>query len=385
MNIPQNHTMKTYLVGGAIRDFVFNRSIAEKDWLVVGASVQQMLDWGFIPVKQHIPVFRHPKTQEVYALARTERKIAAGYHGFEFIANPTVTLEEDLARRDLTINAMALEISPHEPLQEKHLTQIIDPYKGSHDLSAKILRHISSTFQEDPLRVLRLARFYGKLPDFTIAPDTLELVQRVVDSHELEALAPERVWVEIYKGLKLTHTSRMWLCLEKYNILKKIWPEFTTLLVPSLSMVDKLHLQNNSCYLKWAILASHLPPELLSSQMLDHKIPQKFQYVADKVARFRQILWRLPTSMEEVLDTWNACGGLRQADLVQGVLDCAQAINRPSSGAYAHWQTLWHILQNINYQSLVQEGLELGYVGKDLPPFIRQKQLQALLGSTRGR
>jgi tRNA nucleotidyltransferase (CCA-adding enzyme) len=183
--------VKLYQVGGSIRDELLGLPVKDRDWVVVGASPQELLAQGYIPVGKDFPVFLHPHTKEEVALARTERKTAPGYHGFHFHAAPEVSLEQDLMRRDLTINAMAR--APNG--------ELIDPYGGQRDLQAKILRHVSPAFAEDPVRILRIARFAARLPNFTIAPETLALMQDMVQAGEVDALVPERVWQEMARGL----------------------------------------------------------------------------------------------------------------------------------------------------------------------------------------
>ena len=183
--------MKIYLVGGAVRDKLLGIPVKEKDWVVVGATPKEMLDLKFKQVGKDFPVFIHPKTGEEYALARTERKSGHGYTGFTFDANPNVTLEEDLKRRDLAINAIA----------EDEDGNIIDPFNGQKDIKDKKLRHVSDAFSEDPLRVLRIARFCSKLDDFVIVPRTMAKIKEIVQSGELEYLTPERVWLEIHKSI----------------------------------------------------------------------------------------------------------------------------------------------------------------------------------------
>src|SRR5690606_38362066 len=185
--------MEIYEVGGAVRDALLGRPIRERDWLVVGTRPEEMTALGFKQVGKDFPVFLHPKTGEEYALARTERKIGPGYTGFAFDTSPEITLQQDLARRDLTINAMA---------RDEH-GQIIDPWGGRRDLANGVLRHVSDAFREDPLRVLRVARFAARFKslDFRVAEETLELMREIVESNELEALRPERVWQETSKAL----------------------------------------------------------------------------------------------------------------------------------------------------------------------------------------
>jgi len=207
--------MRSYVVGGAVRDALLGLPVQDQDHVVVGATPQQMLDAGFRAVGKDFPVFLHPKTHEEYALARTERKTAPGYHGFSFHAAPDVTLEQDLIRRDLTINAMALGDDG----------DIVDPYGGRRDLEARLFRHVSEAFAEDPVRILRIARFAARLPDFRVADATNALMRQMVDAGEVDALVPERVWQELARGLMQRRPSRMLDVLRDCGALARILPE----------------------------------------------------------------------------------------------------------------------------------------------------------------
>ncbi len=218
--------MNIYCVGGAVRDELLGLPVKDRDYVVVGSTVQAMLDAGYKPVGKDFPVFLHPKTYEEYALARTERKTAAGYKGFIVHASPEVTLEEDLARRDLTINAIAKAVNTET--QDKHGT-LIDPFNGIADIQAKILRHVSDAFAEDPVRILRAARFAARFTDFTVAPETMRLMCQMVNNGEVDALVPERVWQELSKGLMEQKPSRMFEVLRACGALQKILPELDKL------------------------------------------------------------------------------------------------------------------------------------------------------------
>ncbi|MDQ7743654.1 multifunctional CCA addition/repair protein [Hydrogenophaga pseudoflava] len=219
--------MDIYLVGGAVRDALLARDTAtaahvDRDWVVVGATPEAMAASGFLPVGKDFPVFLHPRTHEEYALARTERKTAPGYHGFAFHTDPGVTLEEDLARRDLTINAMAVaQAEADDPAG----AALIDPHGGLHDLRHRVLRHVTGAFAEDPVRILRLARFAARFPDFTVAPDTRALMVRMVDHGEVDHLVPERVWQELSRGLMEQRPSRMFEVLRDCGALARLLPE----------------------------------------------------------------------------------------------------------------------------------------------------------------
>jgi len=207
--------MKRYLVGGAVRDALLGRPGSDRDWVVVGARAQEMLDAGYLPVGRDFPVFLHPQTKEEHALARTERKTGPGYHGFEMHADPGVTLEDDLLRRDLTINAIA----------QDEAGTLIDPHGGQRDLAAKVLRHVSPAFAEDPVRILRLARFAARFDGFTVAPETLALMRAMVEAGEVDALVPERVWQELARGLMEARPSRLFEVLRACGALARLLPE----------------------------------------------------------------------------------------------------------------------------------------------------------------
>jgi tRNA nucleotidyltransferase (CCA-adding enzyme) len=207
--------MKAYVVGGAVRDQLMGAPSNDRDWVVVGATPEEMIAAGFTPVGRDFPVFLHPQTHEAYVLARTERKLGAGYHGFVFHAAPDVTLDDDLARRDLTINAMALDEGG----------QLIDPFGGRADLDARVLRHVGPAFAEDPVRILRLARFAARFADFRVADETLQLARSMVDAGEVDALVPERVWQEISRGLMEAKPSRMLETLRECGALARLLPE----------------------------------------------------------------------------------------------------------------------------------------------------------------
>ena len=207
--------MKTYAVGGCVRDQLLGVPVTDRDWVVVGATPGEMNAAGFRAVGKDFPVFLHPQTSEEYALARTERKTARGYHGFVFHAAPDVTLEEDLARRDLTINAMALD----------EAGRLIDPFGGRADLEAKVLRHVGPAFAEDPVRILRVARFAARLPEFRIAEETTRLMRSMAEAGEVDALVPERIWQELARGLMEARPSRMFEALRGAGALVRLLPE----------------------------------------------------------------------------------------------------------------------------------------------------------------
>ena len=222
--------MKTYLVGGAVRDALMGLPVQDRDWVVVGATPQMLLDQGYLQVGQDFPVFLHPETKEEYALARTERNTAPGYRGFAVNAAPDVTLEEDLARRDLTINSIAVPSEMAGATGQFSISDsLVDPYGGRHDIAHKVLRHVTPAFREDPVRILRLARFAARFTDFTVAPETQALLREMVDAGEADHLVAERVWQELSRGLMESKPSRMFAVLRDCGALARLLPELDRL------------------------------------------------------------------------------------------------------------------------------------------------------------
>ena len=218
--------MRVYVVGGAVRDELLGLPVKDCDYVVVGATPEHMVEQGFKPVGKDFPVFLHPATHEEYALARTERKTAPGYQGFTFHTAPDVTLDEDLARRDLTINAMARAV---EIAGVSEARIIIDPFGGRRDLAARVFRHVGPAFAEDPVRILRVARFAARFADFTVAPETLALMQGMVAAGEVDALVPERVWQEMAHGLMEDAPQRMFTVLRDVTALARVAQELDAL------------------------------------------------------------------------------------------------------------------------------------------------------------
>jgi tRNA nucleotidyltransferase (CCA-adding enzyme) len=211
--------IQVYTVGGAVRDGLLGLPVQDRDYVVVGATPEEMVRLGFQPVGKDFPVFLHPQSHEEYALARTERKTARGYKGFQVFSSPDVTLEEDLIRRDLTVNAMAMDVDG----------RIVDPYGGQTDLANRMLRHVSPAFSEDPVRILRVARFSARFTEFGIAPETMALMQTMVADGEVDELVPERVWQELARGLMENRPSRMFTVLRECGALARLIPELDRL------------------------------------------------------------------------------------------------------------------------------------------------------------
>ena len=267
--------IRVYVVGGAVRDRLLGLPVQDRDHVVVGATPEEMSALGFQPVGKDFPVFLHPDTHEEYALARTERKTSRGYKGFAVYATPDVSLEEDLRRRDLTINAMA----------DSDDGEIIDPYRGQADLKARVLRHVSEAFIEDPVRILRVARFSARFLDFTVAPETLDLMRSMVTDGEVDALVPERVWQELSRGLMETKPSRMFRVLRDCGALARLLPELDRLFgVPQnpkshleidtgdhvMRVIDRAAMENFALPVRYAALLHDLGKGLTPAEKWPH-------------------------------------------------------------------------------------------------------------------
>jgi len=272
--------MKIYSVGGAVRDELLGLPVADRDYVVVGATPEEMVRQGYKPVGKDFPVFLHPQTKQEYALARTERKTAPGYKGFVFHTAPDVTLEQDLARRDFTINAIAKD--------EKG--NIIDPFGGAADLKAGVLKHVSDAFSEDPVRILRAARFAARF-GFTIAPETLLLMRKMVDNGEADALVPERVWQEFARGLMEKTPLRMFGVLLECGALAAVAPELDAHLededppYPSLAALDAAAQAGAPLAVRFAALARLLDPLAVESLCNRLKVPGDCRDLALLAAR----------------------------------------------------------------------------------------------------
>ncbi|MFM1869758.1 MAG: hypothetical protein RLY99_502 [Pseudomonadota bacterium] len=334
--------MKTYVVGGAIRDELLGLPVKDLDYLVVGATPEEMIAKGFRPVGQDFPVFLHPDTCAEYALARTERKTAPGYKGFIFHADEHVTLEEDLARRDLTINAMAREIDSNGVV----VGSLIDPFGGQKDLQDKLFRHVGDAFVEDPVRLLRVARFAARFPSFGVAPNTLKLLKEIGQSGELDALVKERVWQEFSKGLLSEKPSRMLDVLDAIEVFEKFFP--SDLLLKSnrkfFDYIDQSKSLNFNLQQRCAVLLCGLDAEIINAwsakwgipsdcrdyALLGHELHQKIELGLSKAEGVLQILdrvdvWRKPDRFNELIDVIKLIGD--SAELLMKGYIAAKKVN----------------------------------------------------------
>jgi tRNA nucleotidyltransferase (CCA-adding enzyme) len=399
--------MKTYLVGGAVRDSLLEIPIKERDWVVVGATVQEMLDLGFKPVGKEFPVFLHPKTRDEYALARTEKKIGRGYHGFEFHADPDVTLEEDLKRRDLTINALA---------QDDDGT-IIDPFHGQQDLKNKILRHVSNAFAEDPVRILRVARFAARFADFKIAPETMQLMKNMVQTGEVNALVAERVWQELERALCERHPKRFIEVLRECGALKIIFPEIDALFgVPNpvewhpeidsgihtlmtLQMAVKLTYDPT---IRFAVLVHDVGKAKTDKELLpEHHghekigvalvkdlcerlhVPRKYQDLAEMVTKYHGASYKInefsPNAVLRLLEKLDA---FRRPERFEKFLIACEADARGRKGfedrlfpEADHLRKIFAACANINIKEIVEK-----YSGEKIARAIHDKRLKIIKG-----
>lgn len=399
-----------YLVGGAVRDQRLGLTINERDWVVVGSTPDALLELGFRQVGKEFPVFLHPTTKEEYALARTERKMGPGHRGFEAFASPDVTLEDDLARRDLTINAIAIDASG----------VVYDPYQGCDDLEKRILRHVTDAFSEDPLRVLRVARFAARFNHlgFRIADETLTLMQNISDSGELGTLSSERIWRETEKALRTDSPRVFFELLRECRALVHIYPEVDALFgveqrvlyhpeidagLHTMLALDQICMQSSEPTMRFATLVHDLgkattPQELLpshrghearSAELTDKlcdriKVPNEFRNLAVRVARHHlnchRALELKPATIEKMLsslDTW------RREDYLVGFVNCCMADARGRTGLESRpYPQFDFLLECADAAKKIDIGAlqKTGLTGEKLGEGIRSARIQAIAG-----
>jgi tRNA nucleotidyltransferase (CCA-adding enzyme) len=300
--------MKIYRVGGAVRDALLGLPVQDIDYVVTGSTPEQMIATGYTPVGNDFPVFLHPTSKAEYALARTERKSAPGYHGFVFHCDANVTLEQDLQRRDLTINAMAVAD------QDSSNQTIIDPFGGQRDLAAKVFRHVSDAFSEDPVRILRLARFAARFDQFSIAPETMQLMCSMVTSGEVDALVPERVWQEIARGLVEANPSRLLEVLHATGALKRIIPEFDQSYgLHMRQAVDFAAQQHQPLAVRWAALCTAIQPDSVLKIGDRLRIPADLRDMALLASREQQQIKGVGTlTADSIVNLLERCDALRR-------------------------------------------------------------------------
>ena len=410
--------MQTYLVGGAVRDALLGLPVQDRDWVVVGATPQHMIDAGYTPVGRDFPVFLHPQTHEEHALARTERKVGAGYHGFTFHADASVTLEDDLVRRDLTINAMAQAADG----------TLIDPHGGARDLQAQVLRHVSHAFTEDPVRILRLARFAARFHAFTVAPETTALMRQMVDAGEVDALVPERVWQELSRGLMEAHPSRMFEVLRSCGALPRLLPEVERLwgvpqradyhpevdtgvhLMMVLDMAARLHAEGGAALpvplaVRYACLGHDLgkgttPPDVLPRH-LGHeersvalvralsarlRVPTDCKELAEVVAREHGHIHKsLDFSAAALVRLLERCDAFRKPERLTPILQACEADARGRLGfedrpypQAPHLQAALRAAQGVNTATVAAHATARGATGPKIAEAIHAARIDAV-------
>ncbi|MEL7292130.1 MAG: multifunctional CCA addition/repair protein [Pseudomonadota bacterium] len=400
--------MQRYLVGGAVRDQLLNIDVYDQDWVVVGATPDELMALGYTPVGKDFPVFLHPRTKQEHALARTERKTSSGYTGFDCYFAPDVTLEQDLERRDLTINAMA---------QDQH-GNIIDPFNGQTDLQDRLLRHVSAAFIEDPLRVLRVARFAAKLHhlSFTVAPETLKMMREISHSGELEHLTPERVWQEWHKSLSTRNPQIFLDVLKQCDALKVVLPEIDALF--GVPQPEKWHPEVDTgvhtlLVAKQAALLSDSLPVRFASQVHDlgkgitpesewpsHKlhchtglklikklcerirVPNEFKDLALMVCEQHSNIHRAAELRPETkLKVLNKFDVWRKPERLEDILLCCMADSRGRTGyeeieypQKALFEQAYRAALSVNVQDIIKDGFK----GADIRTEMEKRRVEAI-------
>lgn len=359
---------QVYLVGGAVRDALLELPVIDHDWVVTGATPEQLERKGFQQVGKQFPVFLHPKSKEEYALARKEKKQGEGYTGFICDFSPDISLEEDLERRDLTINAIA---------QDKNGT-LIDPFNGQQDLLDRVFRHVSEAFIEDPLRVLRVARFAARFQHFgfTIAPETLSLMQKISDSGELSTLSAERIWKELEKALTTRHADVFFSVLKEANALETLFPGFiwgnNKTLTDTLNQVELTPAQ------RWAILCKDTPLAKLTQLHQRIRCPNQFKILAEQTRSFleNQCIPMDSVAWENWLTSVNAI------KKPQPFILLIEVLSHLTNSKTEHWQLLRNTTATINAAGLIKQGLsgaELGQALKKVRAEALDKTLSPLI------
>ncbi|QXH51992.1 multifunctional CCA tRNA nucleotidyl transferase/2'3'-cyclic phosphodiesterase/2'nucleotidase/phosphatase [Pseudomonas fakonensis] len=365
--------MQIYKVGGAVRDRLLGRPVSDVDWLVVGATVEQMQAQGFRPVGADFPVFLHPHTGEEYALARTERKSGRGYGGFTFHASPDVTLEDDLIRRDLTINAMA----------EDEQGTLYDPYHGKRDLDQRLLRHVSPAFAEDPLRVLRVARFAARYAPlgFKVADETLALMRQIGESGELQALTAERSWKEIERALMESEPQVFIEVLRSCGALEHLMPELAQG-ADTLAALHQAAQRQQALPVRWACLLRGLEPAAIKALNQRFKAPRECQELAVLVGEFAeradQALAMAPANLLEMLQKFDVYR--RPQRFEDFIAACEMAALGPGYPQGEYLRGAAEAARAVDVKPLVEQGL----TGQALGEALKGERLKALEAYTAG-
>lgn len=353
--------MEIYLVGGAVRDQLLGLPVKEKDWVVVGATQDEMLKRGFRQVGKDFPVFLHPKTHEEYALARVERKIGRGYTGFNFDTSPKVTLEEDLLRRDLTINAIAISADG---------SHTVDPYHGKNDLEKKLLRHVSPAFVEDPVRILRVGRFAARFAQygFTVAPETIDLMKNMVTSGEVDALVAERVWKELERALAEKNPEQFFQVLTDCDAMPVLFPDIKKSNIEKLQQAATL---SNDKEIRFAVLLYGLTPDQIKKLCDRYRVPSTYRELALLVAQYSDnSLKAKKLSASELLNLFQVTDAYRREERFKKFLVASELI--ATTPVSMQWLIeLYDAVKTIDLSSTVSLNLK----GKEIGDYINQERL----------
>jgi tRNA nucleotidyltransferase (CCA-adding enzyme) len=355
--------ISVFEVGGAVRDEIMGLPVVDRDWVVVGSNPAEMMAAGFRPVGKDFPVFIHPTNGQEYALARTERKTAKGYHGFSFQASPDVTLEQDLFRRDLTINAIAKDSSG----------VLIDPHGGIADIRGRCFRHVSLAFEEDPVRILRLARFAARFADFTVHLDTLGLMKKMVQAGEVDALVAERVWQELARGLMENTPSRMLQVLEQCGALPKLLGQVSKENLHRIRHeLDRSASQSAPLTVRFALLGAALTPSSIERLKLPSDV---FELSRLKFAVEANIF-----RFEDIAQTLQRCDVIRRPERFSELLQCLKITHEAQGPAFlkiaANWQQLAHTYCSVDAGEIAQSSGEKN--GAAIKILVAQARKQAL-------
>lgn len=368
--------MKIYLVGGAVRDKLLGLPVKEKDWVVVGATVKDMLAKGFRQVGKEFPVFLHPETNEEYALARMERKTDPGYKGFVFDTSPHVTLEEDLIRRDLTVNAMA----------ETPEGELIDPYHGKQDLENKILRHVSPAFAEDPVRILRIGRFLARYASlgFHVAPETITLMQNMVAAGEVNALVAERVWKELERALGENNPEKFFAVLDMAGALPILFPSLE-MKSPGMQALLAAATLTPKATVRFAALLHALPQgkKAIADICNRYRAPNAYRELASLAAQHHeQALIASNLSSADLLQLFSTLDIFRREERFNDFLLAVQAIAQSKNMTFdAEWlKEAAKVAKSVNVQTLIAQGLEGAALANKLKEE-REAKLYAWMGN----
>ena len=382
--------METYLVGGAVRDKLLGLPVRERDWVVVGATPEEMLALGYTPVGRDFPVFLHPKTRDEYALARTERKTGHGYTGFATCSDPGITLEQDLLRRDLTINAMA----------ETATGELIDPYGGREDLENGVLRHVSPAFAEDPVRILRIARFAARFArrGFHVAHDTNALMRRMVAQGEVDYLVPERVWAELVKALAEEAPARFFEVLQGCGALERLFPEMaplagstttdghagTGIALPVLGAA--VPLSNNSCtrFAAWICDLDNGTSGGLADAVLDtlctrYRAPNACRELSGLAVHHRRSIHQADTLRAAgLLDLLTALDAFRRGERLEQLLQVCEADARAGDPGLKHYSPATLLRQARTAARAVSADTRSGKTGREIGILLQHQRVDAI-------